>query len=169
MTLNSSFEINGFNNSLIVKGCVPENFEPCNLSLYSFESEYKYKCELCDFDSCNYNQGNKNIECYQCSDESSCKNPSKDVCNNTNTLRTLQALLPYYTFDFPNLSSNDSLFSCFSSNTTLLNIPGMSSSSIYLKGCVVQGFQACSLTPLSIYKTTTSKCNICEDSLCNLP
>lgn len=169
MSLNSTFVINGLNHSLTVEGCVPEDFNDCGLTPYSFETEYKHSCAICRFDNCNnFNEnGIIDLDCYQCVDEQSCANSSKITCDFMNAVRTMQGLLQYYKFDFPNVSPNGT-FSCFSTETVFSStIPGMTVSPLVTKGCIAQGFQACSLNSQSYLQTSTSKCNVCDDYLCN--
>ncbi|KAL5280738.1 hypothetical protein ACFFRR_004636 [Megaselia abdita] len=169
MSLNSTFVINGLNHSLTVEGCVPDDFNICGLTPYSFETEHKHSCAICRFDECNnFNEkGNIALDCYQCKDEQSCKNPSKVTCDLNSAISTMQGLLQYYQFSFPNVSPNDT-FSCFTSDTVFSSIvPGLTPPSLMVKGCVSEGFQACSLTPQGYLETSTSKCYVCDEFLCN--
>lgn len=170
MSLNSTFVINGLNNSLTVEGCVPDDFNVCGLTPYSYEIEIKHSCAICRYDNCNdfSENGDIALECYQCTDAQSCQTPSKITCDFTNSVRTMQGLIQYYNFAFPNISPNASMFSCFSTDTEFSSIiPGISGQSLVTKGCVEQGFQACSLTPQSYLQTSTSKCDVCDEYLCN--
>ncbi|KAL5280270.1 hypothetical protein ACFFRR_004317 [Megaselia abdita] len=177
MSLNSTMTPGG---QVEIEGCVPADLNILDLPAFSFYNETKVTRATCLTDNCNnFNENgeiippiNVGLQCYECNGQENCRNPSLVTCDYSNSLASIQRLNSIYTFDISSYLTNPpKTYSCYSTNTSF-NYNGASGiwPDLIYKGCVFEGFSACSL-PLNNQSNTLTQvvesCYTCDTDSCN--
>lgn len=178
MSLNSTVTPGGL---IEIEGCVPQDLNILNLTVYYFETETKFSRATCLTDNCNtFGQNgeitppvDEGIQCYECDGQESCQSPTPITCDQDNTWATIQRLTGVYTFDVSTYLNNPpKTYSCYSTNSSFdfKGTSGIWPDLIY-KGCVFDGFDPCSL-PLNNQSNTLTQnvagsCYTCDTDFCN--
>lgn len=178
MSLNSTLTPGG---PVEIEGCVPQGLDVLNIPVYSFQNETdRVSRATCFTDNCNnFNQNgeiippvNEAIQCYECSGQENCQSPTLVTCDFNHAFATITKLLFDYSFDASIYESNPpTTYSCYSTNTSF-DINGASGiwPDLIYKGCIFDGFDACSLQLNSQNPLTQNveSCYTCETDSCNL-